>query len=461
MTQEIKPPDLNALYDEAAAKHHESRNPVIVIPGILGSRLVDRQTGLPVWGMFDGAYLDPSKHGNAAMVALPMQRGKALRALKDSVEADVALDRLKIRVFGVPVEAKAYAGILETLGAAGYQDQQLAEAGAIDYGNDHFTCFQFAYDWRRSNVENAGRLAEFIREKEAYVRKKHREVYGKDRGEIKFDIVAHSMGGLIARYYLRYGGQSLPSDGSLPQLNWAGARHVNQLIMVGTPNSGSVLAFEDLAKGKKFAPGWAQKLGVVSIPNYSTGVLGTYPSLYELMPRTRHRAYVDDQTDDIVNVYDVGNWERYGWGLMQAKESSQLDAILSKVSDRVERREIARDHLRKCLKNAEQFQRSLDKKVVPPVEVKLRLVAGDAVATKERVQIQLDSGVFEATKYGPGDGIVLRSSALGDERVGKGYAPKVQSSMVLDDVLFLFRDHLTMTQDPIFSDNVLYRLLEE
>lgn len=30
--------------------------------------------------------------------------------------------------------------------------------GSTDYGDGHFTCFQFDYDWRRDNVEDAKRL---------------------------------------------------------------------------------------------------------------------------------------------------------------------------------------------------------------------------------------------------------------------------------------------------------------
>ncbi len=44
-TIKITPPDLGDLYRKAAAKHHENRIPVIAIPGILGSKLVDPQSG--------------------------------------------------------------------------------------------------------------------------------------------------------------------------------------------------------------------------------------------------------------------------------------------------------------------------------------------------------------------------------------------------------------------------------
>jgi hypothetical protein len=55
--------------------------------------------------------------------------------------------------------------ILMALGVGGYRDQGLSDAGAIDYGDDHFTCFQFDYDWRRDIVENARALEKFIQKK--------------------------------------------------------------------------------------------------------------------------------------------------------------------------------------------------------------------------------------------------------------------------------------------------------
>ena len=71
---------------------------------------------------------------------------------------------------GLPITLDAYVNIMTTLGVGGYRDQQLAWAGAIDYGTDHFTCFQFDYDWRRDNVENAKRLHQFIQEKSSMSR---------------------------------------------------------------------------------------------------------------------------------------------------------------------------------------------------------------------------------------------------------------------------------------------------
>ena len=55
-------------------------------------------------------------------------------------------------------------------------------------------------------------MHEFILDRAEYVRQQRTEQYGSS-GPVKFDIVAHSMGGLIARWYLRYGRADLQADG--------------------------------------------------------------------------------------------------------------------------------------------------------------------------------------------------------------------------------------------------------
>ena len=211
-----KPPDLKAIHNEAAMRHGPETNPIIVIPGVFGLRLLDEPSGTLVWGAFDRKVANPRNPDEARLMALPMVEGHSLAESRDGAGADGTLDTLKISLFpGVSVEPKAYMNIPLTLGAGGYADHLLGEAGAVDSGSDHYICYQFSYDWRGSSVENAALLHDFIAEKKKFVEKKNRERFGR-MGNVKFDIVAHSMSGLMARHSAvmdeRYGTGALGND---------------------------------------------------------------------------------------------------------------------------------------------------------------------------------------------------------------------------------------------------------
>lgn len=445
-------PKLGGLYDREAKHHDAHRNPVILIPGILGSRLKDAESGRVVWGAFSGDYPDPETPEGARLVALPMREGAALRELRDGVVSDGALDRLRISLLGLPFELGAYANILGTLGVGGYRDQSLGESGSVDYGSDHYTCFQFDYDWRRDVVENAARLDAFVADKRAYVKREIEKRYGVRDADVKFDVVAHSMGGLIARYWLAYGAQDLPADGGVRLPTWAGAHQVERVILVGTPNAGSVKALTQLVDGVRFAP---------FFPEYAPAILGTMPAIYELLPRGRHGALVDaaNPSHRIEDLCDPALWERMGWGLAAPSQDGVLAELLPDVADAAARRRIALDHQRKCLARAEQLATALDAPAILPADVELSLVAGDAVATDAVAAVDA-AGAPRIVGTAPGDGTVLRSSTLLDERVGGAWSPRIVSPIRYAGVQFLFTDHLGMTTDPAFTDNLLYRLLE-
>jgi hypothetical protein len=445
-------PDLGGLYDRAAAVDESQRNPVIVIPGILGSKLRDRDSGAIVWGAFAGAYANPTKPDGARLVALPMRESASLVDLRDDVEPRGVLDRVRVSLLGLPFEQQAYLYILSTLGVGGYRDQTLGEAGAIHYPAGHFTCFQFDYDWRRDNAENARRLGEFIAEKKAYITAELMRRHGKLQRPVKFDVIAHSMGGLLLRYYLRYGVQPLPADGSLPPLTWAGTADVEKAVLVATPNAGSVEAFRELVEGAHFS---------FLLPDYPPAVLGTMPSLYELLPRTRHRALVsaDDPEGLAIDLLDLEEWERHGWGLVSPAQDPVLRQLLPEAATQEERRRIALDHLRKVLARARQFHAALDVPATTPPGLTLHLFAGDAVATPAVLETDR-GGAIRVRSTAPGDGTVLRTSALMDERVGGSWQPGLRTPIDWTGVTFVVGNHLAVTRNPTFTDNVLYRLLE-
>ena len=444
-------PDLGGLYTRSARAGDALRNPVIVIPGILGSKLEDEATGRTVWGAFGGGSANPERADGADLVALPMVEGIPLEELRDAVRPNGVLDRVRVSLFGLPLELQAYVHVLRTLGVGGYRDQDLGRMGQVDYGPGHFTCFQFAYDWRRDNAENARRLHEFILEKRAYVVAELAR-RGIDRPDVKFDIVAHSMGGLLTRYYLEYGDARLPEDGTLPPVTWAGARYVERAVLIGTPNAGSAQGLIDLVEGRRFP---------FPLPSYAPEILGTMPSIYQLLPRTRHAAVVEAADPDgaPVDLLDRAVWIERGWGLAAPSADRVLRWLLPGTADPEARRRIALEHLGKVLGRARQFQAALDRPAVPPPGLALYLFAGDAKPTPAVVAADR-AGKLTIRQRAPGDGTVLRTSAVLDERLGGAWTPGLVSPIPWRDVTFVFSDHLAMTRDPAFSDNILFRLLE-
>lgn len=405
-------------------------------------------------GAFTGEYADPDTPEGLRVAALPMREGIPLRDLRDTVAPSGVLDRLSFNALGLPIELLAYAHVLRTLGVAGaYRDSDLGRSGAVDYGDDHFTCFQFDYDWRRDNVENALLLHQFILAKRAYVRSETKKRFGIDNPEIRFDLVAHSMGALIARYYLRYGPTDLPADGTSPPVTWAGAEYLERVILVAPPNGGSAQALEHLVDGLDE--------GLV-LPRYPPTLLGTFPSIYQLLPRERHGALLQMAEGKARrrDPFSLNLWREMGWGLAAPGEDEVLEQLLPEIPDPVNRRRVALDHLDKCLQRAREFCAAIDVPARPPERVRIYLFAGDAVATAAVVAAHSD-GRLTTVKRGPGDGVVLRSSCLMDERLGGKWTPHLVSPIHYHHVTFLSSNHLELTKNPEFADNVLFLLLED
>ncbi len=454
------PQNLKRIYDRSAQYHLPDRNPVIVIPGVLGSRLIDESSGVTVWGAFRKNYANPGSDEGARLIALPLssdieQSQNHNHHIETSVKSDGVLESLELKLAGIPISIQAYAGILSTLGAGGYRDESLG-LGEIDYGTDHFTCFQFDYDWRQDIPSNAAHLKSFIDEKRKDVQAKYKEYYGIENAEVKFDIVAHSMGGILSRYFARYGATDLDiiPPGEVP---WSGADDVERLILVAPPNAGSLEAMDQLINGFN--------TGRPILPFYHEALIGSFPSVYQILPRSRHGALVwnDNINAPVEDLLDPKLWQELKWGLSGEGEKTDkvLAQLLPDVSSVSERRDIARKYQSAALKRAKLFHTAMDVPATTPSGLEMFLVAGDNRKTPQVASANKATGEFSILKYGLGDETVTRSSALLDERLGQTWEPRLVSPLDWTSTMFIPGKHRTITSGSIFKDNVLYWLLEE
>jgi len=196
-------PDLRRLY--ASGMERARVPPVIIIPGILGSRLRQRSSGHELWpGSIYNVLL------SARSLALNIDP-ETLEPRADDVEA--------YDLFRGLLGSDFYGAIIDTLERqGGYvrgQPGRAADAGTRRY-------YVFPYDWRQDNVVTARKLDALIDQ--------IRRDYGDPR--LKVDIVAHSMGGLITRYYIQYGATDVLDGNEFPA-NFAGADKIRTAVLLG------------------------------------------------------------------------------------------------------------------------------------------------------------------------------------------------------------------------------------
>ncbi|MFC1814733.1 hypothetical protein ACFL0M_02095 [Thermodesulfobacteriota bacterium] len=132
------------------------------------------------------------------------------------------------------------------------------------------------------------------------------------------------------------------------------------------------------------------------------------------MPRSRHNSVLGENKLPIRDILDPQLWIREGWGLANPEQDRVLRLLFPDIDSSEKRREMALVYLRKVLHRARQFTSVMDVPAKPLVSLRMLLVAGDSEKTNKTVQYDSKGGL-SVIETGPGDGIVLRRSALGDE----------------------------------------------
>ncbi|MGH9217498.1 MAG: esterase/lipase family protein [Acidimicrobiales bacterium] len=213
---------------------------VVVLPGIMGSTL-RRADGKLVWAPSAGAALRAIVTLAGSIKQLTLDPDIGDQAPDDGVEPVDLMPDLHV-LPGIWTPIKGYTRLLDKLTSLGYHP------GA--------NLLPVPYDWRLSNRYNGRRLACIV--EPALQRWRDQSPANADAQLV---FVCHSMGGLVARWYIEKCG---------------GAELTRRLITFGTPYRGAAKTVDQLVNGVR------PSLGPLAVD--LTTFARSLPSLHQLLP---------------------------------------------------------------------------------------------------------------------------------------------------------------------------------
>jgi pimeloyl-ACP methyl ester carboxylesterase len=221
---------------------------VFVLPGIMGSTLA--RDGKLIWAPSAGSVLNAIRTFGANIRALELKEDIGDGEPNDGVEPVALMPDLHV-LPGIWTANIGYQKLLDTL-------RRRLRPVAPRSGNPTriSNIVPIAYDWRLSNRYNGERLKTIV--KEALDRWR---AQGPPYKDAKVIFICHSMGGLVARWYIEKAG---------------GAEITRKLITLGTPYRGAVSALDQLVNGVH--------KGIGPIRFDFSKMARSLPSLYQLLP---------------------------------------------------------------------------------------------------------------------------------------------------------------------------------
>lgn len=466
-------PNLPRIYNGSTTARPTGKNPVIVIPGVLGSRLVNRKTGEVAWPKFTGT--------TSTLLALPITSTNPAEN-RDELVATEIIDRAKF--FRLSPEISFYDSLLTALEQAGGYKKGDIDNPASD--GDHDTYYVFAYDWRRDNVESAHLLLHKILQLKQALK----------RPDLRVDILAHSMGGLIARYAAMYGEQDVLEE-SHPKPNWSGAQHITRLMMFGTPNSGSMDALSTMLNGYSIlGTNWPHLRLLDALDKEA---VFTFSALYQLLPHPGYARFYDEKLNPLpLDIFNAAVWQKYGWSIafeakfkaqeqknfekarqqLKKKNTPEAESQLAELEAAHERGLAAREpFLQAMLARAAKLHRALDVLSTPPAHLRFYLFGGDCEPTLEAAIVGNIKGqittFFRASRalgkgeirkraaelmFAPGDSRVTRRSLFGLQI--NGHANSMTSVLPRpEQATFHCEAHGDLPLNPTTQNNLLTILM--
>ncbi len=348
----------NILQPPTAPRFGPPTRAVVFVPGFKGSVLTRTSDDSVAWVTGWQALLGGGSLALESNATLGLPAGEQLHPTSVMQRIDLLFGLLSYDIYG------------ETLS---YLHERLPPEVEL---------VELPYDWRKGALEGVRALSQTVETLH-------------QRGIHDISIIAHSMGGLAAAYYLRFGDQSP----TLPEESWAGAKRVSRAVLVAAPFRGSMAMFRDLQIG---APTFRNRSLL------SNDVLAAYPSSYDLLPTLEEDAVVTRDGAVIVGLLrDVDSWSRYRWG-----------ALSSSLPGAAEHFEARRQQLATLLNRASEFSAALhsppwltDQQQLP---IRLLVITGKGVPTLARASLDTNTGALdfsdEARLVQDGDGIVTLTS---------------------------------------------------
>lgn len=429
----------------AAVVPPKGKTPVIIIPGLTGSDLYNSKTGEEVWFK--------SRRSKDDDLRLPMSANLA-RNRDNLVSRDILRS---VKVFKFLPETEIYERLiyaLETRG--GYREAKWTTTNKDDAQDTYYV---FAYDWRRDNVENAQLL----------MRKVETLKQRMGKPDLKFSIIAHSMGGIISRYAAMYGDADI-SAGE-PKPTWAGAKNFDKILLVGTPNAGSVSALNSLLNGFSYVR--AKGINLPFVQNISRFDVFTIPSAFQLLPHDGSLLAFDENMKPLtVDVYDPETWEKYDWSIWK-------DPDFTKKFSPAEQQN-ARPYFLAALGRAKLLQAALDANTLEKPPVALYLIGAECKDTLNAMLIyrnekkgrwesifrdetvtrsngeKITDQQMKMLLYGKGDGVVPKRSLTMETVVTNGK----KLALPYTSELYQCEGHNKLVTNPDIQDK-LFLLLRD
>jgi pimeloyl-ACP methyl ester carboxylesterase len=234
----------------------DNRTPVILLPGIMGTRLANHEG--EVWP--DPVRLIWNQKDKHLDVLRLQEDGRTPLFPNDPGYATVGIGDI-IREISIPVfpNPDVYQSLIVSLNNRGYVEcerpTQVCAKGRL---------FAFPYDWRRDLDSSVDKLEVYVNAIRATT------------GSEKVHLLAHSMGGLIARAYINDPDR---------------AETIDTLVTLGTPYLGAPKAYQMLNSGTCIA----DFLGVCfSNDDRLRHIVRNMPGVYQLLPSQAYYAVYRD-----------------------------------------------------------------------------------------------------------------------------------------------------------------------